>query len=785
MEFSPDGLSKVGPDADLHVVRYSLGERLTFLLFFVSGFPALIYQIAWQRSLFRIFGVNAESVTMVVTVFMLGLGIGNLAGGFVSRFSRIPMLLIFGFIELGVGAFGLISLPAFDWLGNEVLGAPLPATAAAVLAMLLVPTVLMGMTLPLLIAHFAPRLGSAGASAGSLYYVNTLGAGVSCFLVAVGLFPLLGMSETILFGAILNGLAGFAAVLAYGVSRDGRDLTIGVALQAAPNSNVLERLMPVGLRPALLLSALEGFISLSYEIFLFRILAYATGSLAPVFPIVLGMYLIGLASGARTAGAVSKAGSEERLVAYMVRALVIAVVVGFLLLPVLTAAGDVFRQGYWVSVFHAQAPGLVSLLVVAIVGLMFAFLLARQWGIVLPALIGLSVPADRRAGTCSGIILLSNIVGAACGSLLTGFVLTDWLRLADLASFLTVAGIGYLVVLAALCRYRWSGRTWLVPGAVVATILMVVPVAQRWLVPRPFDSLLTMQADARPVIEVLENRHGAIAVDADETVFGNGMYDGHFNTDLVHDNNMVVRPFALSLFHPAPRNVLMIGLSSGSWAQVIANNPAVDHLTIVEINPGYLSLIRERSSVLSILDNPKVTIVVDDGRRWLNLHPGRQFDAVVSNTTFHLRSNISNLLSIEFQRLIRAHLMPGGIFYYNTTGSRRAQLTGCRSFRYGWRFLNFMVVSDTPIVPDFGRWNITLVNTRIDGRSVVDLARPDDAARLHMLLRIRDDPHAWDGVYGPVNGPPVLESCDQIRDQASSLRPITDDNMGSEFRLGG
>ncbi len=82
---------------------------------------------------------------------------------------------------------------------------------------------------------------------------------------------------------------------------------------------------------------------------------------------------------------------------------------------------------------------------------------------------------------------------------------------------------------------------------------------------------------------------------ADGIVFGNGMYDGRFNTDLKRDTNGIVRPYALSLFHPVPRDVLMIGLSSGSWAQMIANNPDVESLTVIEINPGYLTLIAGRA----------------------------------------------------------------------------------------------------------------------------------------------------------------------------------------------
>src|SRR3974377_847615 len=87
--------------------------RLLCVLFFFSGFPALIYQLTWQRALFRIFGVNIESVKIIVTAFMLGLGIGSLAGGWLSQRSRIALLPLLAAIELATAAFGIVSLAVF------------------------------------------------------------------------------------------------------------------------------------------------------------------------------------------------------------------------------------------------------------------------------------------------------------------------------------------------------------------------------------------------------------------------------------------------------------------------------------------------------------------------------------------------------------------------------------------------------------------------------------------------------------------------------------------------
>src|SRR5690349_5703081 len=147
-----------------------------YLLFFTSGFPALLYQIVWQRALFTIYGVNVESVTIIVTVFMLGLGLGSLAGGKLSTRKGLRLLLAFGLIELGVGIYGAMSLSLFHWVALYTAGSSLPATGVLTFVLLLIPTLLMGSTLPLLVAHLVRQTRNVGESVGTLYSVNTLGS---------------------------------------------------------------------------------------------------------------------------------------------------------------------------------------------------------------------------------------------------------------------------------------------------------------------------------------------------------------------------------------------------------------------------------------------------------------------------------------------------------------------------------------------------------------------------------------------------------------------------------
>jgi len=222
----------------------------------------------------------------------------------------------------------------------------------------------------------------------------------------------------------------------------------------------------------------------------------------------------------------------------------------------------------------------------------------------------------------------------------------------------------------------------------------------------------------------------------------------------------------------------MIGLSSGAWAQVLANNPHVDSLTIVEINSGYLELIQKAPQVSSVLANPKVTIITDDGRRWLRGNPQRKFDAIVSNTTFHFRANATNLLSTEFLQIIRRHLHPGGIFFYNTTSSDRVQRTGCAAFADGARFTNHLVVSNAPIKWDFGRWRRTLEAYAIDGKPILRSESPEERAKL-------DELESWQKSLDKgeaIDQKRPIEHCSDILLRTAEKKLVTDDNMGSEWR---
>lgn len=191
------------------------GRLWIYAIFLLSGFAALLYQVVWQRALYAIYGINIESVTMVVTAFMLGLGVGSLAGGVVSKDPKRPVLLYFSLIELGIGVFGAASLAIFHAVGNVTLGMSAVPTFLVTFLLVLVPTVLMGSTLPLLVAHLVRENKNVGKSVGTLYFVNTLGSAFASALSVLVILGRAGQSGSVRLAALLNLTVSALAYLAH------------------------------------------------------------------------------------------------------------------------------------------------------------------------------------------------------------------------------------------------------------------------------------------------------------------------------------------------------------------------------------------------------------------------------------------------------------------------------------------------------------------------------------------------------------------------------------------
>lgn len=186
-------------------------NRQLALLFFLSGCAALAYQVAWQRKLFAAIGIDVVSVSIIVSTFMLGLGIGGILGGYISD-RRTNLISWFSGIEFGIGAFGLCSTFVIGWLSTWLPTASLISISVFSLAVLLIPTILMGATLPILVIHVDRTVGSIGVSTGSLYFANTLGGAFGALATGFVLFDRITLTEATHIAAAINIFIAFAAL---------------------------------------------------------------------------------------------------------------------------------------------------------------------------------------------------------------------------------------------------------------------------------------------------------------------------------------------------------------------------------------------------------------------------------------------------------------------------------------------------------------------------------------------------------------------------------------------
>jgi len=719
-------------------------------LFLFSGMPALIYQVVWQRALFSIYGVNAESVAIVVSAFMLGLGLGSLAGGRLSaRFPR-QGILIFGLAELGIALFGLFSLHIFRWAAVYTSGANLPSVVVFSFALLLIPTMLMGATLPILVEHLVRRSGHVGASVSRLYFVNTLGSAIACYFCASFLMREWGQAGSVAVAACLNTMVGGTAYL-YGRrgAKASDSASVPQALAARTDS-------PIKLPMAMVLAGLSGFLALGFEIAWFRVFSTAAADRAPAFALLLSTFLAGIAAGSYLSEKLTERASPKTVVQVIGVLLLLAGGISAYL-PAMVAAARVHGWS-----FLAPAPAF--------------FLTATLLGSVLPLLCQLSVTADEKAGRGVSLVYVSNILGSVLGSLGIGFVLMQHFGLRQISLQLGIATVltGGIVLFISRQESKFP--------PVWATLLFFVALVAVPLASPGFDSLyekLTFgkRLDTRSTFaRLVENRNGVIGVTKEDAVYSGGVYDGYFRIDPNHDSNLIIRALALSAIHPAPKRMLMIGLSSGSWGQVFANHPQLESLDVVEINPGYLQLIPQYPVVRSFLQNPKVHIFIDDGRRWLVAHPDARYDVIICNSTYFWRDHSTGLLSAEYIELAHEHLNPGGIYYFNTTESAETMATAMHIFPYGLRVINILAVSDSPIRVDTVRWIDTLRQYKIDDRFLFD---PADALAQQTLTE-------YVRFANSINLPPVqvgLEGSDSLRKKYSRDRLITDNNMGREWEL--
>ncbi|VEI57389.1 Spermidine synthase [Pasteurella multocida] len=629
------------------------------IVFFMSGFAALVYQIAWQRMLFTAFGVDLESITIVIAVFMAGLGIGAYFGGRLADKFPNKIILIFALTEIGIGLFGFLSSDLIAFIKSVFLHSNTLIIALANFILLLFPTFLMGSTLPLLTQYLNNYIdNNIGNNIGWLYFVNTLGAATACLVTGFYLFNHFQLDEVVYIAAGINVFVAIAIFSIYGTEKHNKNIKLINKGEEQPIEVADFSLV----RKAILLSFLGGFLSLGLEVIWIRLFSLYSSSIPQAFAFILALFLLGIAFGSLIGKDVCK--RKQANLNYIGRIFLVST-----LFDSIAILSIIYYPNFIVFTF--------SVLLVALLR-----------GIIFPIVHHLG-SGNRKTGAAISNVYFANVLGCTLAPIFFGFFLLDILNTQQV--YLVIIAISLLIAFFCL-KLIWL--------KIISLFSLLAISSMVFLPERIINSLV--QKPNLVLEKLIENKHGFIQVYKDKyddhLVFGSNVYDGMLNIDITHNSNGIHRAYLLPVIAPQSKNILVVGLSTGSWVRVLSSMPNVESITVIELNPGYPSLADSYSAMRKVLEDKRIKIITDDGRRWLVKNQQDKFDFILMNTTFHWRSYATNLLSQEFLELTKSHLTENGFIYFNTTESTDAFFTASKVYPYTYQYGNMALASLKPVL---------------------------------------------------------------------------------------
>ncbi|RJP23231.1 MAG: spermidine synthase [Candidatus Abyssobacteria bacterium SURF_5] len=656
MEGSSSQLCEKPADSVLLVhSRDSIKGSIYYVLFFLSGMSALIYEIVWTRRLTLIFGITVYSISTVLVAFMGGLALGSILVG--SRIDkRRDPLRVYAFFEIGIGIcalllpFALSALnPAYRFLYQTMEASPYLMSLAKFLmsaGVLIVPTTMMGATLPVLSKFIVKQMDRSGAAVGSLYAVNTLGALSGCFLAGFVLLGWIGVSRSEWLAVSINILIGIAALIIY--------YMIGPNLPADDPEELPAReaedstYHPANLRLILLIFGLSGMAALAYEVLWSRILVFLLGSSIYSFSMILTVYLLGITGGSflfsRHVDGIKKP----------------LTVFGWLeiLIGLTVLAGLVLFQRLPFSPYSLKSNPVAFIAInffsTAIVVLPPTLLM----GAVFPLVVKIYARRLGTLGRQTGTVYAVNTVGAIIGSFIAGFILIPLFgsknSMLALILLSICCGLGLLFLAV---RERESGAL-----NYAAAVLVVLPMAGFPIGNDLMETLsvrLMQQRTNRDwkVIAFNEDATAAVAVAEDEegtrllTVNGISMTYRHAETQL-----MAHLPLAMM---QNPKKVLIICFGMGTTF-VSARHAGMD-VDFVELCPDVVDSFQYYQEDPSMLTEPGARGIIADGRNYLLLSDKKYDLITIDPPPPPYSAGTVNLYTKEFYELCKRRLSPGGI----------------------------------------------------------------------------------------------------------------------------
>ncbi len=689
---------------------------MIYLLFFLSGLSGLIYQIVWVRVFGNVFGNTIYSASIVVAIFMLGLGAGSyLIGAWADRrYESRPesLLKTYGVFEMAIAALGLAIALVLPHLGavsaalssyvREPSGwyalSAMSYVARAVIALVLLTpiTVLMGGTLTLLIRHLVRSDVDTGSwRIALLYGINTAGAALGALLTDFTLVPAAGLFGTQMVAVGFNVVAGAGAWYLSRRSevrlkpdtttkkkrpqKDVRSVRLQ-ADQAAEEPSTTDTRVVILTSVAL---AMTGLAALGMEILWFRHFTILLGGFRAVFSLLLALILLGIGAGSLLGGVVYRRTGRPAELLIVVQALfVLTTLVG-----IATANVDAINNDP-VGVPRAgpAAVGASAVLSAeaAVGGISELWFNARPMllEVALPALLmGFSFPlgnaviqrAERSVGRRAGVLYLSNTVGAVAGSLVTGFVLLPSFGLQQSTTVLMVIATLAIVPLLATVRTQLPTPNSTTPRIRVSALGVGVlgvgscgAALAFWLM-LPSDFLvnraLSEPSSGERRLLVEDGLTELIAVTESEGKGRTLHTNGHAMSSTLPLSQRYMRALAhiplLSI--DRPESVLVIGFGVGNTTHAATLHPSVRRVELADLSRDILAHASYFADANGgVLSNPKVAVHINDGRQHLQMQPANAYDLVVLEPPPIAYAGVSALYSREFYELVRSRLKPNG-----------------------------------------------------------------------------------------------------------------------------
>lgn len=686
------------PETSSHASAPPLRRRATFrlvaLIFVLSGAAALVYQVVWTRSLGLVFGSSHLAVTTVLAVFMGGLALGGaLFGRRVGSERRL--LRLYGRLELGIAAaalgfallvraYPLLYVPLARLGESSPLYLSILRVGFAAL-LLLVPTTLMGGTLPVLAAFVGGRGREFAARLSLLYALNTFGAVLGAGAAGFVLLRFFSVSTSLGVAIGINVLLGFACLALDRRLPSAASPEPEAATPPAPASPVGSPRPisdPLPGRLVLFGAGVCGFAALGYEVLWTRVLGMVIGASVYGFTVMLMAFLTGIALGSSAYGAWNRKRSArvDRGPDAAVRAFaIVQVAIGAAGLAVTGALRELPSHAYqlqW-SLLGGPAHGFATRQAID-------FLLAFLYVLVPAFLSGLAFPLAARIraerggepARAVGETLAVNTVGAIAGAAASGYVLVHLVgieRSLQLLS-LAVAGCG-LVVAASLRGPRLAVAAAAAIGVAALLLASAGDALRSW--DRRFfavyqsnrpDKFSTPEKtrDTLRNTEVLHYAEGVQAIVSSIKVKGgtqsfitNGRIEATDNPpDLACQYTLGHLPM---LLHPEPRNVFVLGTGSGMTLGATAAHPSVERVTLAEIEPAVLGVARTFARYNhNVLEDPRLRVVLNDGRNFL-LTTRERFDVITADPIHPWFSGAGYLYTKEYFDLASSRLAPGGV----------------------------------------------------------------------------------------------------------------------------